>query len=83
MTGTPLDKFVLINEIYRKEAFMNKPASLISALFIALVALGHLLRILYNLDLLIAGIPVPMWASGAAMVFCGFLAIWLFRERQS
>lgn len=62
---------------------MNKPASLIGALFIALIALGHFLRILFNIDLVIYSIMIPMWASAAAAVFCGFLAIWLFRERQS
>ncbi|MBL7994621.1 hypothetical protein JNM05_04545 [bacterium] len=60
---------------------MKKPASLISVIFIALVALGHLLRLFLNLDIVLGGIPVPMWASGVAAVFCGILAIGLLRER--
>ncbi|MBL7960300.1 hypothetical protein JNL27_08670 [bacterium] len=61
---------------------MKKPASVISALFIALVALGHLLRIILNIDLIVGGIQAPVWASGVAAVFCGVLATLLWNERR-
>jgi hypothetical protein len=59
---------------------MQKPASLIAILFIALIAVGHLLRIVFNIDFVVYDISIPMWASGAAAVFCGFLAVWLWKE---
>jgi hypothetical protein len=60
---------------------MQRPASLISILFLSIVSLAHLARVVYSVDFVVAGIPIPLLMSAAACVFCGFLAIWLYKER--
>jgi hypothetical protein len=62
---------------------MHRPASLLSVLFLSIVSLAHLARVIYNVEFVVAGISIPVWMSSAAFVFCGFLAIWLFKERAS
>jgi hypothetical protein len=57
-----------------------KPASLVATLFLAVIALGHLLRILFQVELTIGRTSVPLWMSGAAFLFTGGLAILLWRE---
>ena len=39
-----------------------------------LIALGHLLRIVFGLLFVVQGVSVPMWASAIAVVIAGFLA---------
>jgi divalent metal cation (Fe/Co/Zn/Cd) transporter len=39
-----------------------------------LIALGHLLRILFGVAFVVYDIPVPMWASVIAVVITGYLA---------
>ena len=39
-----------------------------------LIALGHLLRIVFGLSLVAQGVSVPVWASAIAVVIRGFLA---------
>lgn len=57
-----------------------RPASLIAVLFLAAVALAHLARLLGRIEVLIGGMAVPLWMSGAAFLFCGLLALALIRE---
>ena len=62
---------------------MNKPASLVSAVFLALVAVAQLTRAIFQVEIIAAGnLVIPVWASYAAFGFTGFLAIWLWRERR-
>jgi len=44
-----------------------------------LLALGHLLRILFGVAFVVYDIPVPMWVSGIAVVITGYLAYQGFR----
>jgi divalent metal cation (Fe/Co/Zn/Cd) transporter len=44
-----------------------------------LIALGHLLRILFGVSFVVYDIPIPMWASGIAVVIAGYLAYQGFR----
>ena len=44
-----------------------------------LIALGHLLRIIFGVTFVAQGISVPMWASGIAVVITGYLAYQGFR----
>ena len=43
-----------------------------------LIALGHLLRVLFNVSLVVQGISIPMSASGLAVVVMGYLAYQAF-----
>ena len=39
-----------------------------------MIALGHLVRIVFGLSFVVQEISVPMWASGLAVVLAGYLA---------
>jgi hypothetical protein len=59
-----------------------KPAALLAVIFLALVALGHLLRVALSLQLTIGGTDIPMWMSVVACIVVGGLAIMLWRESR-
>jgi len=48
--------------------------SITAAVVFLLIAVGHLLRVIFGVSFVVHGIPVPMWASLIATVFTGFLA---------
>ena len=63
---------------------MIKPASLVTTIFLGLVALAQLMRVIFGVQVIVRGdIEVPVWASGVAFVFVGSLAIWLWFERKN
>ena len=53
--------------------------SLVAGVVFALIALGHVLRIVFNLSFVVQGISIPMWASGLAIIVMGYLAYEGFR----
>ena len=53
-----------------------------AAVFLALVALGHFLRLVSQVEIVADGVRFPLWASGLACVFTGGLAIFLWRESK-
>lgn len=61
---------------------MNKPFTMLAVLVFALVAIIHLLRLVYGWEVTINGAAVPMWASGLGLVVVGGLAVMLWRESR-
>jgi hypothetical protein len=59
-----------------------KPAAAIASLFLALVALLHLVRALTGAAVSVGSTAVPVWMSVAACVFAGGLAVMLWRESR-
>jgi hypothetical protein len=59
---------------------MNRTLSplVVAGIIFTFVALMHLLRIVYNWDVIIAGQAVPMYASTIGLIVAGVLAIWMF-----
>jgi hypothetical protein len=57
-----------------------KLGAFLATAFLGLVALAHLARVLLRLEIRIASVLVPQWMSLAAFLFCGALAILLYRE---
>ncbi len=57
-----------------------KPAARIVTIFLALVALAHLLRLVLQVEVVAGGLHVPLWASAVACVVRGGLAILLWQE---
>jgi len=55
-------------------------ATRLAALFLALVALAHLLRVVLGISVTIGGVGVPGWVSLLACVVTGGLAGWLWWE---
>ncbi len=57
--------------------------TLIAALLLALVAVAHLLRVLFNLEATIGGVAMPMWVSLVAAAVAGSVAILLWRDGRA
>ena len=60
-----------------------KPASLIAVILLSLVAVAHLLRLVFQIEVLVGGESIPMWVSGVGLLVPGALALALWREAQS
>jgi hypothetical protein len=45
----------------------------------ALVCLGHLLRIITQVEVLIAGREIPVWVNVIGVVVAGGLSLWMWR----
>ena len=58
-----------------------KLGSFLATAFLGIVSLAHLLRVVLRLNVQIASFQVPQWMSGVAFLFCGALAILLYREQ--
>ena len=54
---------------------------LVSGLFSLLIACVQLLRLMLGWRVTVAGVEIPLWASGVAALVAGSLAIWAFRVR--
>ena len=52
---------------------------LIAAVVFLLIAIGHIFRVIFGVSFVVYSIPVPMWASGIAIVIMGYLAFEGFR----
>ena len=48
--------------------------SLTAGIVFLLIALGHLLRIVFGVPFVVQDIPIPLWASVVAVVITGFLS---------
>jgi hypothetical protein len=59
-----------------------KPASLLAVLVFSLVAVAHLLRIIFQTEVLVGGASIPMWVSVVGLVVPGALAVALWREAR-
>ena len=59
-----------------------KPFTLIAIVVFSLVALLQLLRFIFNWEVTVNGITIPVWASGIAFVIAATLALMLWRERR-
>ena len=63
---------------------MTKGTFLLTAgILFALIAVGHILRILFAVTVVVAGNSVPMWLSVVAAVMTIYLAYEAFRHRAN
>ncbi len=60
-----------------------KPASLVAVVFLALVALLHIIRLMLQVEVVVGGASVPLWVSLFAVLGPGALAVWLWREQRA
>jgi hypothetical protein len=51
----------------------------VSSLIFALLTLAHVLRLVWRWPLIVAGWPLPVFASVIAMAITGSMAIWAWR----
>lgn len=54
--------------------------TLVSAVFLGVIAVAHLIRAFMGWPILIADVAVPAWGSVAAAVFTAALSAWGVRE---
>lgn len=60
-----------------------KPMTTIAAMLLFLIALAHLLRLVFQVEIIVNGVTLPMWASILGCVVPAFIAIMLLREKRS
>ncbi len=59
-----------------------KPASTIAAVLLFLIALAHLLRLVFQVEIVVSGVTLPMWASILGCVVPAFIAVMLLKESR-
>jgi hypothetical protein len=60
-----------------------KPASFVAAVLFAIIAIAHVLRLVYHTEVMVGGRVLPMWVSTVGCVVAGALSILVFREASS
>jgi hypothetical protein len=59
-----------------------KPATAVAAVLLLLIAVAHVLRLIYGWQVTVADRLVPMWVSGVGLVIAATLAVLLWREAR-
>ncbi len=59
-----------------------KPFTSIAIVIFSLVAVLHVLRLIFGWQAVIDGLVIPMWASVVGLIIAGGLAIMLWRETR-
>jgi len=59
-----------------------KPFTTLAVVLFALMALAHLLRLVWGWEILVNGTTVPQWASLPALIVAGGLAVLLWQESR-
>jgi len=57
-----------------------KSASVLAIVILSLIAIGHLLRLLFGITVVVGGLTIPMWVSVLGVIFFAAVAIFLWRE---
>jgi cadmium resistance protein CadD (predicted permease) len=60
---------------------MNRPASLVVAIFLFIIAIAQLCRVVFGVGVIVAGYEIPIWPSAIAAIVLISLAIWLLKEK--
>lgn len=61
---------------------MNKPASLLAAVILWLIGALHVLRVIFQVQVTVGGVAIPLWASIPPVIFFGGLGVWVWLERR-
>ena len=51
----------------------------VAGIIFAIFALGHVVRLIKQAEVLVAGNQIPMWVSVVALIVAGGLSLWLWR----
>ena len=62
---------------------MKKPFTKISAAFFGLVALAHVLRLIFHVPVIIGGITISFAVSLGGLIIPGSLAVMLWTESEA
>ena len=58
-------------------------ALLLAGLFFAVVSLVHLLRLIFSIEIIVAGYAMPQWVSVVGLVISLLLCILMFMARRN
>jgi hypothetical protein len=61
----------------------KRPASLVAAIFLWLIAMAQLLRVLFRVQVRAGDVSIPLWISILAFIVLAALGAWLWRERRT
>ena len=61
---------------------MKRPASLVVGIFLLFLACAQLCRFIFKVNVVAAGMEIPLWPSAIAAVILAALGIWLLKERN-
>jgi hypothetical protein len=50
----------------------------VAGVVFAIFALGHLVRLINQAEVVVAGHQIPMWVSAVALIVAGGLTVWLW-----
>jgi len=59
-----------------------KPFTAIAVVFLALIAIVHLLRLFAGWEVVVVGFVIPVWWSGIGALVAGGLALMVWRETR-
>ena len=62
---------------------MKRPASFVIGILLLFLACAQLCRYILKVDVVAAGIEIPLWPSAIAAVVLVALGVWLLKERNS
>lgn len=61
---------------------MKRPASLVAGILFLLMAIAQLCRFILGVEVVAAGVVIPLWPSAVAAVVLAALCFWIFKERS-
>jgi hypothetical protein len=59
-----------------------KPASLLAAILLDIVAVLHVLRLAFHTEVIVGGTAIPMWISGVGALAPAILSVLVLREAR-
>lgn len=59
-----------------------KPATTIATALLLLIAIGHLLRIIFQVKIVANDIVIPLWLSAIACIVLACIAFMVWRENK-
>ena len=60
-----------------------KTGSFVAMIFLVLVAIAHILRVIWQVEVIVGGHYLPMWMSYAAVILTAVLAGAMWNEHRS
>jgi len=60
-----------------------KTGTFVAMIFLVLVAIAHILRVIWQVEVIVGGYYLPMWISYAAVILTAVLAGAMWNEHRS
>jgi cadmium resistance protein CadD (predicted permease) len=62
---------------------MKQPASLVIGILLLFIACAQLCRFVLKVEVVAAGMEIPLWPSAIAAIVLVALGVWLLKERSN